>query len=303
MKKGVLLITIGMVIVVIAYFGVQMFESVKGVQKDIQQNETKLEQKPIVKLTKFKNGRWISTVDPLSGIEIKNGKWTMFYKGMKTNSSNIYDYNIRKEHRKEMGNEHKPIEFLTLTNDSDTLEYAILEYSDRFMSLSYTPRGSILNYEPEKKGSHTPAKTEINHPKTDVKATSVTLDTKHCYINKIIVKNGKKYVVADYVDFLIGDQAIEKAKENDDAHYDMDEKGDTLYFVNNDYYVSNINAKLRTLELADDVTIEVWDFPKNNGVFNTVNINELENHLGSKPIMILTIENGVIIKIKEQFVP
>ena len=49
MKKGVLLITIGMVIVVIAYFGVQMFESVKGVQKDIQQNETKLEQKPIVK--------------------------------------------------------------------------------------------------------------------------------------------------------------------------------------------------------------------------------------------------------------
>ena len=150
MKKGILITIIGIVIIGIAYFGIEMFEFAKGVQEDAQKNGIELEKKPIVKLTKFKNGRWISTVDSLSGIEIKNGKWIMFYKGMETDSSDIYDFKIRREHIKELGIEHKPFEFLTITNDSDTLEYSILEYSNDLLSLSYIPRGNTLNYKPEK---------------------------------------------------------------------------------------------------------------------------------------------------------
>lgn len=114
--------------------------------KNEQINETDFLEKPIIKLTEFKNGRWISTTDSLAGIEIKNGKWIMFYKGYKTDSTDIYDFKINRKYFKDLSTEHKPIEYLKLTNQSDTLDYTILEYSDESLSLSYIPRGNTLNY-------------------------------------------------------------------------------------------------------------------------------------------------------------
>jgi hypothetical protein len=111
--------------------------------------ENMKEQNPIIKLTKLKNGRWISTTDSLAGIEIKNGKWIMFYKGMKTDSSNIYDYQITRKYSKDLSEKPNPIEYLKLTNQSDTLDYAILECSLELISLSYIPRGNTLHYKPE----------------------------------------------------------------------------------------------------------------------------------------------------------
>lgn len=109
----------------------------------------KLNREPIIKLTEFKNGRWISTTDTLSGIEIKNGKWIMFYKGTESDSSDIYTIEIRRKYMEALGTEHKPFEFLRLTNQSDTLDYSILEYNDKNLSLIYIPRGNTLNYKPE----------------------------------------------------------------------------------------------------------------------------------------------------------
>lgn len=115
-----------------------------------QTEKTEFKEKQIITRTEFKSGRWISTTDSLAGIEIKNDKWIMFYKGMETDSTDIYDIKIRREYFKELGTEHKPIEYLTLTNESDTLDYSILEYSKGLLSLSYIPRGNTLNYRPEK---------------------------------------------------------------------------------------------------------------------------------------------------------
>ncbi len=125
----------------------------------LQKNIIELEQKPIakLKLTEFKNGRWISTVDSLSGIEIKNGKWIMFYKKGETESTSIYDFKIRREFIQESETDGRPLdlykllEYLTITNkQSGTLEYYILEYSNELLSLSYIGRGNMLNYKPEK---------------------------------------------------------------------------------------------------------------------------------------------------------
>ena len=117
---------------------------------ELEKNRIELEQKPIAKLTEFKNGRWISTIDSLSGIEIKNGKWIVFYKG-REHFSSIYDFKIRREFIQESGALYKPLEYLTITNkQSGTLEYYILEYSNELLSLSYIGRGNTLNYKPEK---------------------------------------------------------------------------------------------------------------------------------------------------------
>ena len=121
--------------------------------------------KKISKKTEFKNGRWISTTDSLAGIEIKNGKWIMFYKGRETSS--IYDFKTRREYIKEIGAE---LEYLTITSDihGDSLEYAILEYSNELLSLSYIVRGNTLNYIPEKEKEEEKDATEKDSKDKDV---------------------------------------------------------------------------------------------------------------------------------------
>lgn len=87
------------------------------------------------------NGRWISTDDANAGIEIKNGKFIMFYKGSATDSSDIYEYEL---------SENEGVEYITLTNDSgDELKYSILEYSEDTMIISYLARGNRLSYTKE----------------------------------------------------------------------------------------------------------------------------------------------------------
>jgi len=146
-------------------------------------------------------------------------------------------------------------------------------------------------------------KTEIKESKVETKPKTTTIETKYCFIKNLTEKNGKNYIIADFVDFLTDTKAIEKAKQNGDADFDINKKGDTIYFVYNDYYVSNINPKLRTLELIPDIKIELWNYPKDNGIFNAVNTNELKNHLSAEPIMILKIKNGIVIEMREQYVP
>ena len=121
--------------------------------------------KKISKKTEFKNGRWISTTDSLAGIEIKNGKWIMFYKG--TETSSIYDFKTRREYIKEIGAE---LEYLTIISDihGDSLEYAILEYSNELLSLSYIVRGNTLNYIPEKEKEEEKDATEKDSKDKDV---------------------------------------------------------------------------------------------------------------------------------------
>jgi hypothetical protein len=128
MKKRILLL----VFIPIVYFGYKYFF-----------------EKPILKTTDFKEGRWISTVDPLSGIEIKNGKWIIFYKRLGNESTHIYDFKIRAEEKISDADERLD-EYLTIFNDIDTLEYYIIEYNKEFLSLSYSGRGNTLNYQPEK---------------------------------------------------------------------------------------------------------------------------------------------------------
>jgi hypothetical protein len=97
-------------------------------------------------ITYFRNGIWIDEKDTLAGIEIKNRKWIMFYKGMETDSSDVYDYKLTNKSPEYAENQSKPRAFLILTNKLDTLKYEILGYDKGFLSLMYFPRGNILTY-------------------------------------------------------------------------------------------------------------------------------------------------------------
>jgi len=98
----------------------------------------------------FKSGVWIHEKDSLAGIEIKDGKWIMFYKGLETDSTDIYDYKVTDQLSKYANTGLKSGEFLVLTNITDTINYEILEYNKESLSLLYFPKGNIHIYKSEK---------------------------------------------------------------------------------------------------------------------------------------------------------
>lgn len=140
---------------------------------------------------------------------------------------------------------------------------------------------------------------KIIESKTPEQFENKAIETKYCFVRKLIEKDGKNYLIADYVQFLTGEEALKKAIQNKDTDFELNEKGDTIHSVPNDYYVSNVNPKLRTLELVSNVSIELW----NEGVHNKVTINEFKKHLSEEPLIILKIQNGMVKEMSEQYVP
>lgn len=146
---------------------------------------------------------------------------------------------------------------------------------------------------------------EVKNEDTDnnKQTFNVVSKTRYCYIEKIFKRNKKTFIICTYVDFLIGEKALQKAIQNGDADYEINKDGDTIHFLNTDHYISNQNKKSVTLELISDIKIELWNYHENNNLFNKVSIQELENYLQNNPIIILKIKNGIVIEMKEQYVP
>ena len=104
-------------------------------------NQTNLPKISSTPQSNFKNSIWVHEKDSLAGIEIKNKKWTMLYKGLETDPTDIYDYHISQSNSSEI---------LTLFNVSDTLTYEILRLDEAFLSLQYLPSGNVHIYKAKK---------------------------------------------------------------------------------------------------------------------------------------------------------
>lgn len=131
-------------------------------------------------------------------------------------------------------------------------------------------------------------------------------EKRHSFIKEVVIKgNNKNYIIADYIDFLTGDKAVEKAKELGDAAYDVSKSGDTTYYIYKDYYLFNANPELRRVELAKEVNIELLDVKQNsNGIgYKEVSLLEFKEQIKRGQIIILRIENGIVVGMKEQFTP
>ena len=87
--------------------------------------------------------------------------------------------------------------------------------------------------------------------------TSVTRE-RIGFIRDAYTHEGVNYIVIDYVNFLTGDEALDKAKADGEAEQDM--YGN--WYLPNDYYISNDNALLRTFPLHANCVIKIVDFSR-----------------------------------------
>jgi hypothetical protein len=113
----------------------------------------------------------------------------------------------------------------------------------------------------------------------------------YCLIKKVYAHADTNYIEADYIQFLMGEKAIEAARKKGEAEMVLD-----------DYYIVNENPKTRMLALAKDVIIQVVITEDGKSFFVDGNDNLLHKKL-QDGIFVLQIENGVVKKIKEQFLP
>jgi len=120
------------------------------------------------------------------------------------------------------------------------------------------------------------------------------------FIKKIYEKNGKNYLVIDYAEFYTGEEADKAAIEDGEI-----KPGE---HVDGDYYIRNKNPKLRTFEIADDVSCFVCDFEKEGGVdLKYVELSHLKSLLAKgelefRPFWIER-KGNVVVKITEQYIP
>ncbi|WP_378173473.1 hypothetical protein [Aquimarina sp. SS2-1] len=120
----------------------------------------------------------------------------------------------------------------------------------------------------------------------------------HCYVKKVFRNNGVIFIEADFIEYFTGKKAVEKAKEYNEAEYDIDKNGDTLYFLYDNYYVSNANTNLKRLELNDKVRIQ--DI---NQISRGFPLKAFQKIIADNPIMILEINDGIVYKITKQKLP
>jgi len=127
--------------------------------------------------------------------------------------------------------------------------------------------------------------------KEPVAAQTQPYGGQYCFIKKAYADGDTSYIEADYIQFLMGEKAIGAARKKGEPEIVLD-----------DYYIVNENTKTRRLALAKDVVIQVVITEDGNSFFVDANDSLLHQKLQGG-VFVLQLENGVVKKIKEQFLP
>lgn len=125
----------------------------------------------------------------------------------------------------------------------------------------------------------------------------------YCIIKKIRPEEGVIYLDADYIQFFTGDDAVKEAKKRGDAEKIINDKGDTVYAVLDDVYIVNDNKMIRRLPLESNVEILLLHTGGGRPAWVRADVNQLRERISDNGIFILTIENGVVTRIRQQYLP
>ncbi|WP_103068431.1 hypothetical protein [Aquimarina sediminis] len=197
------------------------------------------------------------------------------------------------------------IDRLLVANDSlqqeiiklktNILEYQNQKFSKTLDSIDGTTHGVIGDDKKDGGIGNMNIPKRANEDKKDLK-----FERQYCYINKVYQSNDVVFIEADYIQYYQGKKAVRKAKEYGNAEYDIDKKGDTLYFLYNNYYIHNQSSRLRVLELDDKAKVRIGNI---NQISYGFPLKAFQKVISDKPVLVLEINNGIVYKITEQKLP
>jgi hypothetical protein len=89
-------------------------------------------------------GSWYHELDSLASVQIVKDRWTFKYKGEKPSAGSTYTITLTDKLSKDEFSEN--LEYLLLTNNSDTLKYEIVGVTDTTFGIMYLPAGKVHLY-------------------------------------------------------------------------------------------------------------------------------------------------------------
>jgi hypothetical protein len=149
-----------------------------------------------------------------------------------------------------------------------------------------------------------PPATNAFTPDSTNRSPVVLVDGRHTVYLKTVDPN-RRTIRFDLIQFYGGDEALrEAAKDHPEASPD-----EVRQWVPNDFYIRNVNPKLRTLPVPADAAITVitlaWgEGPADSQRIVPVSLAKLAAYMpaGERPFSI-TVRHGQVVKLAEMFVP
>lgn len=150
-----------------------------------------------------------------------------------------------------------------------------------------------------------PPVAEAPVPGGTPKGNPVVLVDGHHTVYLKAVDTGRRTIRFDLIQFYGGDDAFrEAAKDHPEASLDELRK-----WVPNDFYIRNVNPRLRTLSVRSDAAVTVITLAWNEGPADgqrviPVSLAKLAAYMpaGERPFSI-TVRHGQVVKLAEVFVP
>ncbi len=131
-------------------------------------------------------------------------------------------------------------------------------------------------------------------------AQSSTAGKQIVLINAVSITGKNVTIAADFVQMLTGKAAVKAAKKTGEAEYDLNKKGDTTWYVPNDYFVLNDNTKVRQLTLSS--TAQIYLVKEGTSSLAKSNAAKLRKSFEGK-LYSLTIINNIVTVITEIYIP
>lgn len=134
--------------------------------------------------------------------------------------------------------------------------------------------------------------------------TLVLADTgTYCTIDSVIQNGDSTFIDADYIQYLTGDAAIEAASKDHRADTAITADGKVVIGVVDDYYIKNESKKIRRLLLAKNCSIDLIINPDGLPPITDNSLASLKKKIDSEIFMLTFNNSGVVIKIKQIFLP
>jgi Tfp pilus assembly protein PilW len=140
----------------------------------------------------------------------------------------------------------------------------------------------------------------------DVEASNQLYDTAYQHyanVIKIISKSDTTFIDADYIQYLLGDKAIEAARKAKQVDTFKNADGSLDFAVPNDYFIVNESTKVRQLVIANNCEFDLILNPdRTNKIFKNT-LAGFKKIYKDSPFILTLDKQGRIIKIKEVFLP
>lgn len=136
------------------------------------------------------------------------------------------------------------------------------------------------------------------------KKPEIDIMNKECYviIKSIGFYDSKYYIVADVVEFVRGEEAVKFAKKEGITLINDE---DTLTGMPHAYYISNVNKKVKTFQLTENVKIKIKSVPEEKGMNSEINreasISSLNYNLKFNKIWKLDVKDGVVQSVADEY--